>query len=200
MFSESIQKLVSSSSPGSAAARAMQIETMLMSQSQQIQNVQQKKEPQLSFSDFMKVKPATELKYKVLPPIANTNNSKAQIEQMIEKVAGKYNLDANLVKAIIKQESNFNPNAISFAGAKGLMQLMPATAQKLGVKDVFDPVQNIEGGAKHLRYLLNKYNGNLVLALAAYNAGTGNVAKYNGIPPFKETQNYVKKILSNYLG
>lgn len=122
-----------------------------------------------------------------------------QYDKIITKAAGKFNLDVALIKAVIKAESNFNHKAVSRAGAKGLMQLMPQTASALKVEDVFHPGDNIEGGARYLRYLLNIYNGNLTLALAAYNAGEGAVAKYNySIPPYRETQNYVRRVLSLY--
>ncbi len=120
-------------------------------------------------------------------------------DKIIAKAASKFNLDVALIKAVIKAESNFNHQAVSRAGAKGLMQLMPQTASALNVDDVFHPGDNIEGGARYLRYLLNLYNGNLTLALAAYNAGEGAVAKYNyGVPPYRETRNYIRRVLAFY--
>ncbi len=133
----------------------------------------------------------------------NVNISKRptrdQIMSMIEDTSAKYGVDSKLVKALVQQESGFNPNAKSKVGALGLMQLMPSTAKGLGVKDAMDPQQNIEGGVKYLKSMLDRFHGNTILALAAYNAGPNAVSKYDGVPPYKETQNYVKSILKNYL-
>ncbi len=116
------------------------------------------------------------------------------LNDIFEKAASKYNISVDLLKAVGKQESNFNPDAVSRCGAQGVMQLMPATATSLGVTDAFDAEQNIMGGAKYLSELLETYDGNTSFALAAYNAGGNNVNKYGGIPPFKETQEYVVKV------
>ena len=120
-------------------------------------------------------------------------------DKIITQAAGKFKLDASLIKAVIKAESNFNHKAVSPAGAKGLMQLMPQTASALNVDDVFHPENNIEGGARYLRYLLNLYRGDINLALAAYNAGETAVAKYgNTVPPYRETVNYIKRVMTFY--
>ena len=120
------------------------------------------------------------------------------LDAIFAKAAEKYNVDVNLLKAIAKAESNFHNSSTSHAGAQGIMQLMPATAEYLGVDDPYDPEQNIMGGAKYISRLLKQYDGNTTLALAAYNAGSGNVKKYGGVPPFEETQNYVKKVTQYY--
>ena len=124
--------------------------------------------------------------------------SRSEINNLIEAYAQKNGLDADFVKAVVKQESGFNPKATSHCGAQGLMQLMPGTAKGLGVKNAYDAEQNVAGGTKMLSNLLKTYGGDKSLALAAYNAGGGAVKKYGGIPPYAETQRYVKNVLSMY--
>lgn len=116
------------------------------------------------------------------------------LDEIYTEASQTYGVSEELLKAMTKQESSFRTNATSRSGAQGLMQLMPATARSLGVTDSYDPYQNIMGGAKYIKKMLDKYNGDVSLALAAYNAGSNNVDKYGGIPPFAETQNYVAKI------
>jgi len=122
------------------------------------------------------------------------------IDAAIEEAAARHNVDANLVRAVVKVESNFNPNAVSRKGAMGLMQLMPATARQLNVKNPFDPEQNVDAGVRHLKQLLENYGGNVKLTLAAYNAGAGAVARSSGVPHYAETQSYVRRITNLYYG
>lgn len=126
--------------------------------------------------------------------LSGENLNRAELQQLIQKYAGKNGLDSSLINAVIKQESGYNPLAVSPVGAQGLMQLMPKTASVLGVGNPFDPEENIAGGTKYLSNLINKYNS-VELGLAAYNAGPHSVDKYGGIPPYAETQNYVKSIM-----
>ena len=121
-----------------------------------------------------------------------------RFKPMIIKAADRYQVDPALIKAIIMMESAYNPKAVSKQGAKGLMQLMPKTARALGVKDAFNPAHNINGGVKYLRQLLDAFDENITLALAAYNAGSSRVKRYGGIPPIKATRHYVKKVFAYY--
>lgn len=132
----------------------------------------------------------------VLPSYSKLRDA---FDGIIRQEADRHGIDRGLVKAVIHTESGFNPKALSKPGAQGLMQLMPATAQHYGVTDPFNPTQNVRAGAHHLKYLLDRYD-NIELALAAYNAGEGNVEKYGGVPPFAETQDYIKRVLSRYRG
>lgn len=132
--------------------------------------------------------------FAVRPSFSKNRNA---FDSLIQTAASLHNIDHGLVKAIIHTESGFNPKALSKPGAQGLMQLMPPTAGMYGVVNAFNPEENISAGTRHIKYLINRYK-DLELALAAYNAGEGNVKKYGGIPPFAETQDYVKRVLSRY--
>lgn len=122
------------------------------------------------------------------------------IDAAIDEAAARHNVDPSLVRSVVKVESNFNPNAVSRKGAMGLMQLMPSTARSLNVANPFDPAQNVDAGVRHLRKLLDSYGGNVSLSLAAYNAGSGAVARSAGVPHFRETQDYVRRITNLYQG
>ena len=220
MFSPQIQNYINTSSHASALNRAQEINNYINSIYPQT-NVQENnklsafeeilaesKQDVQSNSIFKLDSPPNVKKTSLNLPFGSlskisTNekpsSTKEAILGYVKNACEKYGVEEKLIKALIKQESVFNPNAISKAGAQGLMQLMPATAKSLGVKDAMNPQQNIEGGVKYLKQMLDKYHGNKILALAAYNAGPGAVDKYDGVPPYKETQNYVKSILANYL-
>lgn len=221
MFSSMIQNLLSSSGKASAMQRAVQMNnyvntlnaqwapvekqnTAVENQQAKIQSFENvlKNSTGVKFGDLL-TRPVTKVNANIYSAQAETGaekiSTREQIKNIVFRAAKEHGVDEKLVNALIKQESGFNPNAKSKVGAMGLMQLMPATAKGLGVTNPMDPEQNVEGGVKYLKSMLNKYNGNVILALAAYNAGPGAVDKYDGVPPYKETQNYVKSILANYL-
>lgn len=221
MFSSMIQNLLSSSGQSSAMQRAVQMNNYANSLSAQWAPIEKnatnavtrdipafdkvlQASAKTKFGDLL-TNPATRVNAQIYTNTANSVQSKpdysnkTKVKELISKVAKKHGVDEKLVNALVNQESGFNPNAKSKVGAMGLMQLMPATAKGLGVTNPMDPEQNVEGGVKYLKSMLNKYNGNIILALAAYNAGPGAVDKYDGVPPYKETQNYVRSILANYL-
>jgi soluble lytic murein transglycosylase-like protein len=149
-------------------------------------------------------RPVADLKISGKPePVATsaaptTTTKSKNYDPIIEKVATQHQIDPSLIRSIIAQESGFNPKAVSAKGARGLMQLMPATAERLGVKNSFDPEQNIQGGVKHFRFLMDSFNNNLELSLAAYNAGENLVQRLGRIPAIRETQDYVQSITTRY--
>lgn len=130
--------------------------------------------------------------------VANPNPNRQLVESWVKEIAPIYSIDPQLVLAVIQAESAFNPTAMSGKNAQGLMQLIPETAERFGVKDSWNPIQNIKGGTAYLHWLLRHFEGKVDLVLAAYNAGEGAVERYQGIPPYQETRNYVKQILASY--
>lgn len=226
-FSPRIQSLIDSSGKENAIKRAVEIRQHVQALETQINPPKVETSVEAKFAQVLKESKDENVKFRMtndarfeavkklpqlgeLTSLNKTNEinktdktnlfaDKAQLKEMITKTAQKYGVDPKLIHAVVKQESAFNPKATSHCGAMGLMQLMPATAKGLGVKDAYNPVQNVDGGVRYLKSMLEKYNGNVILALAAYNAGPGAVDKYDDVPPYKETQNYVKNILANYL-
>lgn len=218
MFSGMIQNLLSTGGQQAAQQRAVQLQNYVnnvnkppvnipnqaLTSNETVQPFQEvlKSTAQSQFGSLLTNQPITSVQAQISQPPElrdYAKTSKPQLLSMISQISRKHGVDEKLVQALIKQESGFNPKATSHCGAKGLMQLMPGTAKTLGVTDAYNPVQNVDGGVRHLKWLLSKYNGNIILALAAYNAGSGAVDKYDGVPPYAETQNYVKSILRNYL-
>ena len=128
---------------------------------------------------------------------SSASSKSRPFSEIIKEASQAYGIQEEVISAVIKQESSYNPRAVSSCGAQGLMQLMPGTARSLGVRDAFNPEENIMAGTRYLREKLDEFNGSLPLALAAYNAGSGAVKKYGGIPPYKETQAYVNKIIKS---
>lgn len=220
MFSGMIQNLISTGGQQAAQQRAVQLQNYVNGAANNIQSPTTVLPNQIStnvqpFQQVLQETAKSEFGSLLTSPVATSVQaqmsvqpqlrdyaevSKPQLLSMVSKIAQKHGVDEKLVKAVIKQESGFNTKAKSHCGAMGLMQLMPGTAKTLGVTDPYNPVQNVDGGVRHLKWLLSKYHGNVILAVAAYNAGSGAVDKYDGVPPYKETQNYVKNILANYLG
>jgi hypothetical protein len=151
--------------------------------------------------DVLRVEPDEEVDAEPSAPVASTasvDSTPPTIEQMVGEAARRYALPRSLVRAVARAESALDPAAVSPRGAQGVMQLMPGTARELGVRDAFDPAQNIDAGARLLRQLLEKYDGRVAEALAAYNAGAGAVAKHNGVPPYRETRGYIRKVVKDF--
>jgi len=183
--------------PDLAGSFERQFASIIRSLGQQLQKLER------TFASAMRdlsrsLKTSTSPREPVVKASAAAPRAASRFMPLIRKAAADHDLDPNLLTSVIEQESGFDPHAVSSAGARGLMQLMPDTARSLGVSDPFDPRQNVEAGATLLRQLIDKFGGRLDLALAAYNAGSGAVEKYGGIPPYRETQAYVKDILANY--
>lgn len=197
--SVSVSRFAAGSGIDQVESRVKRLEMMIQTMDQKRQDVSTVSPDLTGGVSFKSFLGNTTPPPKVMPLAGSVKEISQNLQPVIQKYAQQYGVDAKLIQAIIRQESGFNPNAVSSAGAQGLMQLMPETARSLGVQNSFDPEQNIEGGVRFFASLMKKYRGNAALALAAYNAGGGAVDKYNGVPPYKETQLYVRKVLAAYL-
>lgn len=144
--------------------------------------------------ELLRIEPEEVFQPVVAPIVPEDDSPTAPYSDLIKAAAAKYSLDPKLLECVMAAESNFNPRAISSKNALGLMQLLPETAQRMAVKNPFDPAQNIEGGARYLRLMLDRFSGNLTLALAAYNAGPDKVTLYGGVPPFRQTIDYIRRV------
>ena len=212
MFSPTIQAYINEGGKEAAIQRLAVIKARVNSIERQLNPEATQNAEKSTFAEVLKsskanvFRVAKQEKAQSANPIQSTSSTdnikvpagKSHILSLISQVCKKYNMDEKLVKAVIKQESGFQPEVMSHCGAMGLMQLMPETASSMGVMNAFNPEENIMGGTKYLKGLLDRFGGNKALALAAYNAGPGAVQRYGGIPPYEETQNYVKSVLAHY--
>jgi soluble lytic murein transglycosylase-like protein len=174
----------------------MEIANELAAVARRVREIERGLEP--AGSDFGRLVGASAATIDAVPePLAETDLSRGRIERLVDDSAQRYGVDPALIDAIILNESGFNPNATSSAGAKGLMQLMPETAASLGVGDAYDAAQNIRGGTRYLRSLLDRF-GEVELAVAAYNAGPNAVERYGGVPPYAQTRRYVRNVVAAY--
>lgn len=189
----SFQGAITSGRIQHAMSRVQSIEQRIRQLSERHGQTSTEKTQQASFANMMQ---------RAMNETTSSNTNAASstlddVQKMIDSISQRHGMDPKLISSVVSAESAYNPMAVSKVGAKGLMQLMPGTAQMLGVNDPYDAEQNLDGGTRYLKQMINRYH-DVPTALAAYNAGPGNVDKYGGIPPFQETQNYVKTIMSRY--
>lgn len=163
-------------------------------------NIKPRGKDKQNFKVYLKTPPQRRARPGVVPvPARDTNPARySRYDTSIQEASRTFSVPEAFIRAVIRVESDYNPDVVSWAGAQGLMQLMPATARRMNVKDPFDPHQNIMGGTRYLRYLANMFGGDMVLTIAGYHAGEGAVTKYGGVPPYSMTHDYIKKVLDFY--